>query len=90
MRSFWLRICGLFLVSISVYFILNSVLQDFTLFEYANFNIEDYMISKEDEIASSISYAMWEQRSLDTVVLALLLFVASACCATILGQERDT
>jgi hypothetical protein len=88
MRSFLLRFFSFFLVSIAVFFILNSVLHDFTIFEYTKFNIEEYMVSNENVIASTISFTMWEQRYFDTVVLALLLFVSSACCATILTQSR--
>jgi hypothetical protein len=70
------------------YLFLSSIQQGFTPFDYAAFPIEESLASTERGISQGVSYALWSQRSLDLIVLALLLFVASACCASVLDSQR--
>ncbi len=90
MKEIWLRIGGTLLVVVSAYLFLSTIQQGFSPFEYATFPIDDSLVSTEKEIGRSVSYALWDQRSLDMIFLALLIFVTSACCATTLTPQKDT
>ena len=70
------------------YLFLSSIQQGFTPFEYAIYPISDSLVSTEKEIAHGVSYVLWDQRSLDIIILALLLFLTSACCASILNPPE--
>jgi len=89
MREVWLRVGGILLIIAIVYLFLSNIQQGFKPFDYVIFPIEDSLVSTEKEIAQSVSYSLWEQRSLDVILLAFLLFVASACCASILSPRGD-
>ena len=89
MKDMWLRIGGFILVASIAYLFIFSFIQGFAPFEYADFPIEDSLIKAEEEMAQGISRAVWDTRSVDTVILAFLLVVASACCATILNSEKE-
>ncbi|MCW4019622.1 MAG: hypothetical protein NWF14_00105 [Candidatus Bathyarchaeota archaeon] len=88
MRDIWLRVGGMIFV-ITVAYLFLSIQLCFRPFEYVVFPIEDSLVSAENEIARSVSHTLWSQRSLEIILLALLLFVASACCASILDSRRD-
>jgi len=88
MRDMWLRIGGALTIAVAIYLFLSAIQQDFTPFEYAVFPIWNLLVSTEKEIAQSVSYSLWSQRSPDVVFLAFLLFVASACCVSILTPEK--
>jgi hypothetical protein len=85
----WLRLSGTLLVVLLAYLFLSVVEPSLKPFEYAVFPIEDSLASTEKGIAYGVSYALWDQRSLDLVILALLLFAASACCASVLNPHKD-
>lgn len=78
------------MVVAGAYLFLSSIQQGFRPFEYATFPIGGSLVSTEKEIAHGVSYALWDQRSLDMVLLALLIFVTSACCASILNPRKGT
>lgn len=78
------------MVVAGAYLFLSTIQQGFRPFEYATFPIGNSLVSTEKEIAHGVSYALWDQRSLDMILLALLVFVASACCASILNPQKGT
>jgi hypothetical protein len=90
MKDLWLRIGGTLLVVASAYLFLSTIQQGFRPFEYAAFPIGDSLVSTEKEIGRGVSYALWDQRSLDMILLALLIFVTSACCVSLLSPQEDT
>ena len=89
MKDAWLRVGGFMLVASIVCLFLLSILQGFTPFEYANYPIEDSLAQTEEEIAQGTRQAVWDKRSLDSIILAFLLVVASVCCATILDTGKE-
>ena len=89
MKDTWLRISGFILIATVVCLFLLIIQQGFTPFEYADYPIENSLTQTEEEIARGTSYAVWTERSLDTIVLAFLLVIASVCCTTILDTEKE-
>ncbi len=89
MKHMWLRLSGTLLIVMLAYLFLSVVQPSSESFEYAVFPIEDSLASTEKGIAHGLSYALWDQRSIDLVMLAFLLFAASACCASVLDPHRD-
>ncbi|MCW4027729.1 MAG: hypothetical protein NWE76_09645 [Candidatus Bathyarchaeota archaeon] len=89
MKATWLRIGGILLVAASVFLLLPNAQQGFKPFEGVIFPINDSLVSTEIDIADALSYALWEKRPLDVIFLGLLLFLTSACCATMLGPKGD-
>lgn len=90
MKEMWLRIGGILLVAATVFVYFPTTQQGFKPFDSVIFSIEDSLVSTEQDIATALSYALWGTRSSDAILLGLLLFLASACCATMLGPESDT
>ncbi|MFQ6095167.1 MAG: hypothetical protein ACE5NN_03380 [Candidatus Bathyarchaeia archaeon] len=89
MRNIWLRIVGTLMIAVMAYLFLSVAIQRAIVpFEYATYPVDDSLVSTDGEVGSEVSYALWEQRHMDTTVLAFLLFVTAACCASILGEER--
>jgi choline-glycine betaine transporter len=89
MRDLWLRISGLILVAVVACLFLLTIQQSFIPFEYADFPIDDSLAQTEEEISRATSQAVWDKRSLDTIILAFLLVIASVCCATILDAGKE-
>lgn len=90
MRDIWLRIVGTLMVTLMAYLFLSVAIQrGIVPFEYASYPVDDSLVSTDGEVGSELSYALWEQRHMDTIILAFLLFVTAACCASILGERRD-
>lgn len=90
MKKMWLRIGGILLVTAAVYVFLLTAQQDFEPFDNVIFPIDDTLVSINGDMAHVLSYVLWEKRSLDVILLGLLLFLASACCAAMLGGQGDT
>ena len=90
MKGPWLRIGGIFLVAAAFSVFLQNTQQGFKPFESVIFPIDDSLVSTESDVAAALSYALWAKRSLDVILLGLLLFLASACCAAMLGPRSDT
>lgn len=90
MKGIWLRIGATLLVVAGAYLFLSTIQEGFRPFEYATFPIGNSLVSTEKEIGRGVSYALWDQRSLDMILLGLLVFVTSACCASILNPQKDT
>jgi len=90
MKEPWLRIGGILLVAAAVFVFLQNTQQGFKPFENVIFPIDDSLVSTESDVAAALSYALWDKRSLDVILLGLLLFLASACCAAMLGPRSDT
>lgn len=88
MKDIWLRIGGILLVATIGFLFFSTTQQSFVPFEYAVFPIGDSLVSTEKGIGQGVSYTLWSQRPLDMILLAFLLFVTSACCASILGPQR--
>jgi Na+(H+)/acetate symporter ActP len=89
MKETWLRVAGIILVAIVVCLFLLSIQRGFTPFEYTSYPIENSLTQTEEEIARGTSQAVWEERSLDTIILAFLLVISSVCCATILDAGKE-
>ena len=90
MRDIWLRITGILMVTIIAYLFLSVAIQHAIVpFEYATYPVDDSLVSTDGEVGSELSYALWEQRHMDTTILAFLLFVTAVCCASILGEAGD-
>ena len=89
MKETLLRIAGIVLAATAVYLFLSGILGTFTPFRSVVFPVSDSLASTEKGIAHGVSYSLWNHRSLDIIVLALLLFASSACCATILSPQRN-
>jgi choline-glycine betaine transporter len=89
MKDTWLKIGGFILVAAIACLFLQSILQGFKPFEYADFPIEGSLARTEKEIYQATSQAVWDKRSLDTIILAFLLVTASVCCATILDAGKE-
>ena len=87
MRDVSLRLSGILLIILAAYLFLSASLI-FTPFKYAIFPLDDSLVSPDD-IDKGVSYALWDQRSIDVILLALLLFITSACCASILGFKEE-
>jgi hypothetical protein len=87
MRSMWLRISVIALVAITAYLYLLTT-QGLNSFEYATVSIPDSLVPIEGEISRPVSSTLWNARYLDVIVLSLLLFVTSACCASLLHSEK--
>jgi len=87
MNEMWLKLSGALLVAGVAYLFLSAV-QGFTPFEYSISPLGDSLVSTEKGISLAVSYTLWDKRSLDVIILALLLFVTSACCAVILGHRE--
>jgi len=90
MKEMWLRISGILLVAVTVFVFFPNTQQGFKPFDSVTFPIDDSLVSTEKDIATALSYALWERRSSDVILLGLLLFLASACCAAMLGPESET
>jgi hypothetical protein len=85
MKSILLRIGGLITVIITVFVMVLT--SDISPFKYSVYSIVESLVSGSEEIAEKVSYAIWEQRSLDAIILAILLFIGVYCCITILGNQ---
>jgi len=89
MRDVWLRIVSAVTLSlIACLFILVATQPAIVPFEYAAYPVDDSLVSTDGEVGREVSHVLWEQRHMDTTLLAFLLFVAAACCASILGEEK--
>jgi len=89
MKDLWLRVIGASMIALMAYLFLSVVIQyGIVPFEYAAYPIEDSLVSADNKISKQVSYALWRQRYMDMIVLALLLFVTAACCALILREGR--
>jgi hypothetical protein len=90
MKKMWLRIGAILLVTAAIYVFLPTAPQGFKPFDNVIFPIDDTLVSTDGDMANVVSYVLWEKRSLDVILLGLLLFLASACCAAMLGGQGDT
>lgn len=88
MKDIWIRIYGITLTGIIAYLVLTSFGNTFIPFEYVNYPIEDSVRTTETGIAQSISQTLWEHRSLDMMILALLLFITAVCCISVLVPNK--
>lgn len=88
MRVELLRIFGTFVAALTLFLFLMMAQQGFVPFEYAKFSINETMVPVNGEVGKAVSYTLWSQRQLDLIILAFLLFVSAACCATILRMEK--
>ena len=89
MRVGFLRIFGTFVAVLTLFLFFVMTQQGFVPFEYAKYSVNETMIPFNEEIGEAISNTLWNQRQLDMLVLAFLLFVSAACCATILRTEKS-
>lgn len=88
MRVDLLRILGTLVAMLTLFLFLLMTQQDFVPFEYAKFSINETVVPVNGEVGKAVSNTLWGQRQLDLIILAFLLFVSAACCATILRMER--
>ena len=88
MRVDLLRILGTFIAALTLFLFLMMTQQGFVPFEYAKFPINETMVPV-NEVGDAVSYTLWGQRQLDLIILAFLLFVSAACCATVLRMKGD-
>lgn len=89
MRDVWLRISGILLAAAGVYLFLSVIQTGFIPMMYAVYPVKESLVSTEKTIAQGVSNVLWSLRSIDLIVLALLLFLAFACCASILAPRRE-
>ena len=82
-----LRILGTLVAALTLFLFLLMAQQDFAPFEYAKFSIDETVVPV-NEVGTAVSYTLWGQRQLDLIILAFLLFVSAACCATVLRMEE--
>jgi hypothetical protein len=68
--------------------VLSTIQQPLTPFEYASFPIDDSLVSTEKGISLAVSITLWHDYPLATILLALLLFLTSACCASLLAPKN--
>lgn len=88
MRELW-KIVSVVTLTVVAYLFLSLATQPGLVpFEYAAYPVDDSLVSTDREVGREVSYVLWEQRYMDTTILAFLLFVAVACCASMLGQEK--
>ena len=87
MRIDLLRILGTLVAVLTLFLFLTMTQQDFVPFEYAKFPVNETMVPV-NKIGDAVSYTLWSQRQLDLIILAFLLFISAACCATILRMEK--
>ena len=88
MRVESVRIFGTLVAMFTLFLFLTMTQQDFVLFEYAKYSINETMVPVDGEVGEAVSYTLWGQRQLDMMTLAFLLFVSAACCATVLRIEK--
>ena len=84
MKGMWLRIGGVLAVATTVFLLLTNIEEDLEPFGNVIYPIDGSLVSAEMDMAETLSYALWEKRSLDCVLLGLLLFLSSTCCAAML------
>ena len=82
-----LRILGTLVAALTLFLFLTMTQQDFVPFEYARFPVNETMVPV-NEVGDAVSYTLWSQRQLDLIILAFLLFISAACCATVLRMEK--
>ena len=87
MRIDLLRILGTLVAVLTLFLFLMMTQQDFVPFEYARFPVNETMVPV-NKVGDAVSYTLWSQRQLDLIILAFLLFISAACCATILRMEK--
>jgi len=88
MRVELLRIFGTLVATLTLFLFLVMTQQDFAPFEYAKFPVNETAVPVDEEVGEAVSYTLWNQRRLDMITLAFLLFVSAACCATVLRMEK--
>ena len=89
MRDILLRIVSAVTLALVVILFISVTTQPGIVpFEYAAYPVDDSLVSTDGEVGREVSHVLWEQRHMDTTLLAFLLFVAAACCASILGEEK--
>jgi len=88
MRVESVRIFGTLVAILTLFLFLMITQQDFVPFEYAMFSVNETLVPFDGEVGEAVSYTLWGQRRLDMIILAFLLFVSAACCATVLRIEK--
>ena len=86
--SGWIRVLGISTLIVIAYLFFSAIIQPgFIPFEYAAYQIDGSLVFK-NEIGEEVSYTLWEERNLDVLILAFLLFVTAASCTSILREGR--
>lgn len=85
MRVDRLRILGSVVASTVLFLLLSLAHQGFTVFEYGGM---ETLVPVYGEVGREVSQVLWNQRQLDLIALAFLLFITGVCCSSVLRAER--
>jgi len=90
MKIGWLPVFGLAVVVVLTSVFLIVVQHDFPQQGFQQFPINMTLVSVEENVGHEVSGALWGQRQLDLIVLALVLFATATCCRAMLrAEERE-
>ena len=89
MREDLFRLIGILALIFAAYIFISAIQQDLKPFEYAVYPIRNSLAWNETEISHGVSRYLWGYRSIDIIVLAFLLVIATACCVMILSSEGE-
>ena len=89
MKDIELRLIVISVIIVLGYLFLSIIQQNIIIFEYALYPINESVNLTEIEIAQNISLTLWEQRTFDIILFALLLFITTVCCTYILRPQKD-